>query len=60
MSFIVQPASSVVVGQTKEVISSSVVISTGYRGLSQSSVTIATPGSVQIPSGEFWQILQTN
>lgn len=60
MSFIVQPASAVIVGQTKETISSSVVISAGYRGLSQSSVTIATPGSVQIPSGEFWQILQTN
>jgi hypothetical protein len=61
MSFILQPATTgSTVSQTKGVIAAPVTIETGYRGLSQSSVTIISPGSVQIPGGQFWQILQSS
>jgi hypothetical protein len=61
MSFILQPAASATtVTQTKQTIATPIQFDTGYRGLSQSAVTITNPGSVQIPGGQFWQILQTN
>lgn len=61
MSFILQPAASATtVTQTKQTIATPIQFDTGYRGLSQSAVTITSPGSVRIPGGQFWQILQTN
>lgn len=61
MSFILQPAaSSATLVQTKQAIATPIQFDTGYRGLSQSAVTITDPGSVRIPGGQFWQVLQTN
>lgn len=61
MSFILQAAtSSATLVQTQQTIATPITLGNGVRALSQSPVTITDPGSVRIPGGQFWQILQTN
>jgi hypothetical protein len=58
--FVTYPSQLVPILQTVATISTSITFAPTNRGLSQSPTTITSPGSVRIPGGQFWQILQTN
>lgn len=62
MSFILQPATTSDFVTTKATIGTNALIASGSRGLVQSPITISGtgPGSIQIPSGQFLQVLQTS
>lgn len=57
--FVTYPSQLVPILQTISNITTNVVFAPNNRGLSQSPMTITNPGSVRIPGGQFWQILQT-
>lgn len=58
--FVTYPSQLVPVLQTTSIISAQVIIASTNRGMSQSPITITNPGSVRIPGGQFWQILQSS
>jgi len=57
MSFYSTPVVSSPIAQTQYNITTAVSITSGYNGFSISPVTIAPGGSVTVPSGSKWVIV---